>query len=396
MFKCWLFGYCCEGKVGLLLVYIGCVCKDYGWELCVIVLYNFFSKLIYVVVVLKLCKEGFDIVIDLCVMCYLKLLLVMFGENSLVCVGKYLYKLWYQKYQLCMFEQIKVGDIYVGDGYISDCYVVYLNMGGLFWLELMVFIDICLWYVLGWYLFEFELVLLIVFVLLYVMQIYDYLLLFFYLDCGVGYCVKMLNDQVMGFYVCFEMDVIGVLLGNLYGKGWIECWFCIVCDYYDKFFVGGQFYCGNDMVVEVNCCLFVEVCLGKCCLLLLVEYMVSLVNFIYEYNYMLMDVLDGCMLVQVWVLFECNLVVLFVEVIVWLCEKCIVCCQMVELYKCQYYVVELVLYDGKLLMIEYDLYDDCMVWLYDVKDWFVCQVVIVCIIGVVLQLCLEEQCEKCL
>ncbi|PRH47695.1 transposase [Burkholderia multivorans] len=392
--KRWLSGYRREGKVGLLSNHTGRVRKDYGWELRATALYNLPSKPSYAAVALKLRKEGFDTATDSRVTRYLKSLPATLGENSPARVGKHLHKLRHQKYQPRTLEQIKVGDIYAGDGHTSDCYVAHPNTGGLFRPELTAFIDIRSRYVPGWYLSESESALSTVFALSHAMRTHDHLPLFLYLDRGAGYRAKMLNDQATGFYARFEMDVIGALPGNPHGKGWIERWFRTVRDHHDKFFAGGQFYCGNDMAAEVNRRLSVEVRSGKRHLPSLAEYMASLANFIHEYNHTPMDVLDGRTPAQVWASLERNPVVLSAEAIVRPREKRTVRRQMVELHKRQYYAAELALYDGKSLTVEYDLHDDRTVWLYDAKDRFVCQAGIVRTVGVVPQSRLEEQREK--
>ena len=63
---------------------------------------------------------------------------------------------------------------------------------------------------------------------------------------------KLLSDEVTGFYSRFDIGLIGALPGNPHGKGWIERWFRTVRDKHDKFFAGGQVYCGDDMAQETN------------------------------------------------------------------------------------------------------------------------------------------------
>ncbi|MEZ7785033.1 Mu transposase C-terminal domain-containing protein [Cupriavidus gilardii] len=392
--KRWLSAFQREGKAGLLSRHTGRVRQDYGWELRAMALYNLPSKPTYAAVALKLRKEGFDSATESRVKTYLKSLPATVGPNSPARVGRHLHKLRHQKYQPRTLEQIKVGDIYAGDGHTCDCYVAHPNTGGVFRPELTAFIDIRSRYVPGWYLSEAESALSTVFALSHAMQTHDHLPLFLYLDRGAGYRSKLLNDEATGFYSRFEMDVIGALPGNPHGKGWIERWFRTVRDHHDKFFAGGQVYCGNDMAEEVNRRLSSDVKAGKRKLPSLDDYAASLSQFIHEYNHTPMDVLDGRTPAQVWASLERNPVVLSAEAIVRPREKRTVRRQMVELHKRQYYANELALYDGKQLTVEYDLHNDAAVWLYDAKDRFVCQAGLVRTVGVVPQSRLEEQRDK--
>jgi len=392
--KRWLSAFQREGKAGLLSRHTGRVRQDYGWELRAMALYNLPSKPTYAAVALKLRKEGFDSATESRVKTYLKSLPATVGPNSPARVGRHLHKLRHQKFQPRTLEQIKVGDIYAGDGHTCDCYVAHPNTGGVFRPELTAFIDIRSRYVPGWYLSEAESALSTVFALSHAMQTHDHLPLFLYLDRGAGYRSKLLNDEATGFYSRFEMDVIGALPGNPHGKGWIERWFRTVRDHHDKFFAGGQVYCGNDMAEEVNRRLSSDVKAGKRKLPSLADYAASLSQFIHEYNHTPMDVLDGRTPAQVWASLERNPVVLSAEAIVRPREKRTVRRQMVELHKRQYYANELALYDGKQLTVEYDLHNDAAVWLYDAKDRFVCQAGLVRTVGVVPQSRLEEQRDK--
>lgn len=392
--KRWLAAFQREGKAGLLSRHTGRVRQDYGWELRAMALYNLPSKPTYAAVALKLRKEGFDSATESRVKSYLKSLPATVGENSPARVGRHLHKLRHQKYQPRTLEQIKVGDIYAGDGHTCDCYVAHPNTGGVFRPELTAFIDIRSRYVPGWYLSEAESALSTVFALSHAMQAHDHLPLFLYLDRGAGYRSKLLNDEATGFYNRFEMDVIGALPGNPHGKGWIERWFRTVRDHHDKFFAGGQVYCGNDMAEEVNRRLSADVKTGKRKLPSLADYAASLSQFIHEYNHTPMDVLEGRTPAQVWASLERNPVVLSAEAIVRPRERRTVRRQMVELHKRQYYANELALYDGKQITVEYDLHNDAAVWLYDAKDRFVCQAALVRTVGVVPQSRLEEQRDK--
>jgi len=392
--KRWLAAFQREGKAGLLPKHTGRVRQDYGWELRATALYNLPSKPSYSAVSLKLRKEGFDTASESRVKAYLKSLPATHGEKSPARVGRHLHKLRHQKYQPRTLEQIKVGDIYAGDGHACDCYTAHPNTGGLFRPELTAFIDIRSRYVPGWYLSESESALSTVFALSHAMQVHDHIPLFLYLDRGAGYRAKMLNDEATGFYGRFEMDVIGALPGNPHGKGWIERWFRTVRDHHDKFFAGGQVYCGNDMAEEVNRRLSTDVKSGKRQVPSLAEYAASLSQFVHEYNHTPMDVLDGRTPAQVWASLEKNPVVLEAEAIVRPREKRTVRRQMVELHKRQYFANELALYDGKQLTVEYDLHNDGTVWLFDAKDRFVCQAGLVRTVGVVPQSRLDEQREK--
>ncbi|MFI5447732.1 hypothetical protein [Polaromonas sp. UC242_47] len=84
------------------------------------------------------------------------------------------------------------------------------------------------------------------------LRMHDHVPAWVYVDRGAGYRSKMLSDEVTGFYSRFDIGMISALPGNPHGKGWIERWFRTCRDKHDKFFAGGQVYCGDDMAPETN------------------------------------------------------------------------------------------------------------------------------------------------
>jgi len=393
--KRWLSAYKREGKVGLLPKFTGRVRQEYGWEMRAVALYNIPSKPSMSAVALQLRKEGFDTASEKRVSSFLRALPATVGENSPDRVGRHLHRLRRQRYQPRDPSSLQVGEVYAGDGHTIDCYVAHPNTGRPYRPELTAFIDVRSRYITGWYLSDAESAVSTLFALSHALRGNDHVPAWLYLDRGAGWRARMLNDEATGFYQRFSIEVIGALPGNPHGKGWIERWFRTVRDHHDKFFAGGMVYCGNDMAQEINRRLTTDIDAGKRKLPTLENYHASLARYIDEYNNTpLEDALDGKTPAQVWQGLQRVPVSLPAEAVVRPRERRAVRRQMVELHKRMYFHDALSLYDGKRVVVEYDLHDDRTVWVFDDRDRFICAPQLVSTIGVLPTSRLEEQRDK--
>ncbi|MES1977531.1 MAG: Mu transposase C-terminal domain-containing protein [Pseudomonadota bacterium] len=387
-----LSAYRKEGKTGLLPRYKGRVRQDYGWEVRAVALYNLPGKPGFADVSSRLIQEGFEEATESRVARYLKALPATLGKFSPARVGPHLHKLRRQKFQRRSLDEVLVGEIYAGDGHTCDCYVGHPNTGKPFRPELTAFIDIKSGYVAGFWFTESESSVSTLFALSYAMRANDHVPAWVYVDRGAGYRSKMLADEATGYYARFDIGMIGALPGNPHGKGWIERWFRTVRDKHDKFFAGGQVYCGDDMAAETNRRLSADLNKKEPTRTLpsLREYVASFRTWLEHYHNQPQDKLGGCSPAQVWAGLKRVSVELDMSSVIRPREEVTVGRQTVRLHNRFYFNEALALFDAKKLHAEYDLHDDSRVWLFDTKGAFLMEALLVDTIGVLPTSRLEE------
>ncbi len=387
-----LSAYRKEGATGLLPKYKGRVRQDYGWEVRAVGLYNLPGKPGFADVAFKLIQEGFEDVTESRVARYLKQLPATLGKNSPARIGPHLHKLRRQKFQKRSLIEVLVGEIYAGDGHTVDCYVAHPNTGKPYRPELTAFIDIKSGYVPGLWFTESESAVSTLFALSHALRAHDHVPAWVYVDRGAGYRAKMLSDEVTGFYSRFDIGMIGALPGNPHGKGWIERWFRTCRDKHDKFFAGGQVYCGDDMAPETNRRLSADLNKATPTRVLpsLREYIASFMAFLEQYHNTPQEKLGGRTPAQVWAELRPVSVELSMDSVMRPRQEVTVARQMVTLHKRFYFAEALALFDGKKLLAEYDLFDDSRVWLFDHKGRFVMEALWAHEIGVLPTSRLEE------
>jgi putative transposase len=388
--KRWLSAFLKGGKNGLLPQHTGRVRKDYGWEERAVALYNIPGKPGFADVASRLIQEGFDEVSESRVMRYLKNLPATLGKHSPARVGKHLHRLTRQKFQRRSLTEVLVGEIYAGDGHTADCYVAHPNTGKPFRPELTVFIDIKSSYIAGWWLTESESTVSTMFALSHAMRVHNHVPAWVYVDRGPGYRSKLLAAEGTGFYNRFDIGLIGALPGNPHGKGWIERFFKTVRDKHDKFFLGGEVYCGDDMAPEVNRRMSADLAMGRRKLPSLAAYVESLTEWLMHYHNMPQDKLDGRTPAQVWAELRPVTVEMSMDAIARPREECVVQRQTVRLHNRFYYAEALALFDAQKVDVEYDLHHDSHVWIFDKKGRFLVQAKQTGTIGVLPTSRLEE------
>lgn len=379
-----LSSYRKQGKAGLLPKYKGRVRQDYGWELRAVALYNLPGKPGFSDVASRLIEEGFEDVSESRVARYLKAMPATLGKFSPARVGPHLHRLKRQKFQRRSLDEVLVGEIYAGDGHTCDCYVGHPNTGKPFRPELTAFIDIKSGFVAGVWFTESESAVSTLFALSHSMRVHNHVPAWLYLDHGAGYRAKMLSDEATGFFARFDISTIAALPGNPHGKGWIERWFRTVRDKHDKFFAGGRVYCGDDMAPETNRRLSAELSkkVPTRTLPTLDEYVKSFMSWLEHYHNQPQDKLGGRTPAQVWATLTPVSVELDMSSVVRPREEATVGRQTVRLHNRFYYAEALALFDSKKLQVEYDLFDDSRVWLFDAKGRFVTEAKLVNTIGV--------------
>lgn len=388
--KRWLAAYIKTGKNALLPKHTGRVRQTYAWDIRAIALYNLPGKPGFADVSSRLIQEGFGDATESRVKRYLKALPATLGANSPARVGKHLHQLTRQKFQRRSLEEVLVGEIYAGDGHTSDCYVASPNTGKPYRLELTVWIDIKSSYIAGWWPSESESTVSTLFAMSHALRQHNHVPAWAYVDRGPGYRSKLLADEDTGFYSRFDIGVIGALPGNPHGKGWIERFFRTVRDKHDKFFAGGQVYCGDDMAPEVNRRLSADLATGKRVLPSLRSYMDSFTSWLEHYHHSPQDKLGGRTPAQVWNELRPVPVEISMDAVARPRAECSVLRQTVRLHNRFYYAEALALYDAAKVDVEYDLHNDSHVWVFDKKGRFIVEAKQTGTIGVLPTSRLEE------
>lgn len=392
--KRWVSAFLADGKAGLLPRHTGRVRQARGWEERAVELYNTPSKPGFADVAWRLRSEGFADATESRVKRYLKALPATLGDKSPARLGAGLHRLTRRKFQRRHLDEVLVGEIYAGDGHTIDCYLAHPNTGKLWRPELTCYIDLKSRYIPGWWFSEKESSQSTLFALSNAMVQHDHVPAWLYIDRGAGYRAKMLSDENTGWYGKFDIETIGALPGNPHGKGWIERFFRTVRDKHDKFFDGGQWYCGDDMAPEVNRRLHVEVDRGTRKLRSLYDYVDSFRRFIDAYHNTPMDVLGGRTPAQVWAELTPVPVGLDVDAVMRPSQQATVQRQTVRLHNRTYYHEALALYDGQRVVVDYDLHKDGKAWVHDLKGRFVCEAKLTATIGVLPTSRLEEQRDR--
>jgi putative transposase len=388
--KRWLAAYLKDGKNALLPKHTGRVRQAYEWDVRAIALYNLPGKPGFADVSSRLIQEGFGDATESRVKRYLKALPATLGANSPARVGPHLHQLTRQKFQRRNLDEVLVGEIYAGDGHTSDCYVASPNTGKPYRLELTVWIDIKSSYIAGWWPSESESTVSTLFAMSHALRQHNHVPAWAYVDRGPGYRSKLLADEDTGFYSRFDIGVIGALPGNPHGKGWIERFFRTVRDKHDKFFAGGQVYCGDDMAPEVNRRLSADLATGKRVLPSLRSYMDSFTAWLEHYHHSPQDKLGGRTPAQVWNELRPVPVEISMDAVARPRAECSVLRQTVRLHNRFYYAEALALYDAAKVDVEYDLHNDSHVWIFDKKGRFIVEAKQTGTIGVLPTSRLEE------
>ena len=388
--KRWISAYRRCGRAGLIPRHTGRVRGDYGWELRAIALYNIPGKPGFADVAFRLRSEGFESATESRVKRYLKALPATLGDKSPYRVGPHLHRLTRQKFQRRSVDELLVGEIYAGDGHTADCYVAHPNTGKPFRPELTAFIDIKSRYIAGWYFTESESAHSTLFALSAAMLGHDHVPAWLYIDRGAGYRSRLLSDESTGWYAKFGIETIGALPGNPHGKGWIERFFRTVRDKHDKFFFGGQVYCGDDMAPETNRRLSADLSAGKRTLPPLADYVASFRSFIGAYHAAQMDVMGGRTPDQLWAELARVPVETPADAVMRPSETATVQRQTVRLHNRFYFADALALYDGKRVSVEYDLHHDGVVWVHDTKGRLIAEAKLTKTIGVLPSSRIEE------
>lgn len=247
----WIKAYKERGRNGLLTSHTGRVRKAMGWESSATYLFAQPGKPSYSAVARILREDyGHESATDSAVRRYLQSLPASMGENSPARLGRKLYNNSQRHYIQRTTEKLQAGDLYQGDGHTLDVYLAHPVTGDIWRAELTVWMDVKSRYIVGWYISNAESSIDTIRCLSQALVRHDHVPALLYVDNGSGYASKMMSDEVTGFYKRLNMDCIFAIPGNAKAKGQVERWFRTMERDLNVFY--GDAYCGEDMSPDVS------------------------------------------------------------------------------------------------------------------------------------------------
>lgn len=327
-----------------------------GWEALALRLWNTPTKRSKSSVAAELREvHGFTAATDSAVRRYLDALPANLGEHSSQRLGARLYRNTQRGFVRRNTEALPSGFIYQGDGHAVDVYIAHPLTGDIWRPELTAWMDVRSRYIAGWYISEAESSHSTLFALSRALMAHDHVPAMLHIDNGSGYASKMMGDESVGFYARFSIQPMFALPYNAKAKGQLERWFGTMERDFGKRW---ETYCGADMAPEILQRIVREVKSGTRMLPTLRDYMTALAEWIDHYHHRPHDGLNGRTPAEVWAELERAPVHTPDAAIVRprLTRK--VGRQSLRLHNREYAAPELVAYNGQLLLIEYDLFND--------------------------------------
>jgi putative transposase len=341
----------------------------YGWEARAIHLWQQPTKPAMSTVAYWLRGENFDSATDSRVRRYLKSLPATLGEQSAQRMGRHFYQQNLRPYVLRDDTVLPVGLIYQGDGHNCDVYVAHPNTGKPWRPEFTPWIDVRSHYVVGWYLSEAESSLTTLFSLSHALAHHDHVCALIHVDPGSGFKNRMMTDEVSGYLARMSIEFMSALPGNAKGKGLVEGFFHIFEERLGKTF---PTFCGHNRSDDYLRHLSQKVKRGQIVLPTLAEYRDAIAAYIERYNNTYQERL-GCTPAELWAQLERTPLETAEAAIIRPRELRKVQRWGVTLHNRMYRHAELAHYNGREVMVEYDLHNDATVTIRDHQARFICE-----------------------
>lgn len=261
-------------------------------------------------------------------------------------------------------DVLPIGHIYQGDGHTIDAYLAHPLTGNPWRPELTVWIDVRSRYLVGWYMSVAESSYSTLFSLSHALISQDHVPAALHIDNGSGFKAKMLHEESTGFYQRFDMQVMFSIPGNPQGKGQVERWFRTLRDKFDKTF---NSYCGHDMAPDAIKKILADAKAGKKPLPSLQTYMDGLKEFINFYNNRPHSALKGDTPASLWQQLERVPLHMPADAVMRPRIERTIRRGSVNLFNREYRHPELIRYNKEKVWVEYNLHDDSMVRVMDLK-----------------------------
>ncbi|MFZ2452605.1 MAG: Mu transposase C-terminal domain-containing protein [Methylovulum miyakonense] len=268
---------------------------------------------------------------------------------------------------------LPVGLIYTGDGHTCDVYIAHPVTGKPWRAEFTPWLDLRSHYPVGWYVSEAESGVNTLFSLSQAIVEHDHVPAAIYVDPGSGFKNRMMNNETTGFYARMGIEPLLALPGNARGKGLIEGFF----NHFEEY-VGKKFptYCGHCRTDDELRALRGKVDKGTIKLPSFAEYFDAISNYMERYKTKHQDGL-GCAPADLWAELERTALEMPAEAIIRPFMERTVQNWRVRLFNRRYQGDALKDYEGKLVMVQYNLHDLRQVAVFDLEHRWVCDAAIV-------------------
>lgn len=369
----WIHQYLREGIAGLAPKYKGRQRADYGWEAEAQKLYAKPTKPAYSTVALWLRQRGHDSAKDHLVRRYLKSLPSNLAETSPARLGAHYYGQNIRPYVIRDLSALPVGMVYEGDGHCCDVYVAEPSTGNPYRPELTVWLDVRSHYVVGWWLSDRESANTTLFSLSCALLKHDHTPGFVHADPGPGFVAKTIIDEQSGFLARFSIKPITALPGNAKGKGLVEGffrWFEERCGKQFATFCQGR---SDDALSRLR----QRIAKGEIELPTLQQYADAVRDYFDFYNRNPQAGLGKQSPAQLWATLVKVPLETAAAAIIRPREPRTVRRWGVALHGRIYRAGDLARYEGRKVLVEYDLHNDMRVWIKDEKGRFVAEAALV-------------------
>lgn len=375
----WLRAWQRDGLMGLVPAWRGRERGRYGWEARAIHLWQRPTKPAMSTVAHWLREEGHESATDDRVRRYLRALPADLGEHSPRRMGAHHYRQNLRPYVVRDNSVLPVGFIYEGDGHTCDVYVAHPATGNPWRPEFTAWLDVRSHYCVGWYLSRAESAVSTLYGLSHALVTHDHVPAAIHVDPGSGFRNRMISGEGSGFCERMGIEFMAALPGNAKGKGLVERFFGIFEERCGKRF---ETWCGHARSDEVLRRLTDRVRRGELTLPTLEQYRDAIAAWIWTYNHTPQDSLGGKSPAEVWAGLEAVALEMAAAAVVRPQERRKVVRWRVSLHNRVYEAQELAQYNGREVLVEYDLHDDrevtvraldgrlvCVAQQVDAKPW---------------------------
>ncbi|MDM4768643.1 transposase [Solimonas sp. SE-A11] len=267
---------------------------------------------------------------------------------------------------------VPVGMLYQGDGHSLHYYVRHPNTGRHCTPELTPWMDIGSRYITGFFLGYSESAVQTLYSLSDALRTHNHVPALLHVDPGSGFKNKAMCDAVAGFAPRIGAEMMTALAGNAPGKGDIEGFFRWFEERHGK---KQSSYKGKEVAQEFLRNLEKRIERGDMYVPYWDEALEGIRAYITRYNEKNQENLGGVSPAKLWERLERSELHIPANVLVRPREIRVARSYDVAIFNRVYRAAELKAYEGLQVQVEYDLHNDAVVWLYDVKGRFIAQAV---------------------
>ena len=370
----WIRDYRTGGLIKLAPEYKGRQRAEHGWEARALELFNRPQRPAYSTVALWLRQEGHASAADHLVRRYLKAAPSHLAETGKKRLGEHYYAQNVRPYIVRDSSVLPVGFVYQGDGHCCDVYVAAPATGMPYRPELTVWLDVRSHYIVGWWLSESESAITTLYSFSHALLAQDHAPAMVHTDPGSGFTARVIADAETGFFARFSIEMIEALPGNARGKGLVEGWFRWFEERLGKRF---ETFCGHCRTDDDLRALTQKVKRGDLRLPSLAEYSAAIREYVRFYNHNPQDDLGNVAPAELWATLDRVPLETPASAVMRPRKTRTVRSWGVAIDNRTYRAGELQAFEGREVVVEYDLHDDSFVRVMDAKGRLVCEATLV-------------------